>query len=104
MGPRLEHHYLITARIRRMTGGYVFTRIWLLAGERGYLPWMGGGYLPWTGVPTLDEGHLSWTKGYLPWRDNLIWMGEGYLPWTGEVPTLDRGRGTYLGQRVYLPG
>ena len=37
-------------------------------------------------VPTLN----GW-RGYLPW------MRE-YLPWTGErVPTLDRGRHTYLG-------
>ena len=63
-----------------------------LARWRGYLPWLGEGYLPWPGggVPTLAGGRST----YLDW-------GRGYLPWLG-VPTLARGRGTYIG-RGYLP-
>ena len=75
---------LITARIRMMTGGYVFTRVCLLKGGGdtnlvgggtylggvGYLPWPGGRYLPWPGGPTLAA------------------MGT-YLGWV--APTLDGG-------------
>ena len=98
---------LITARIRRMTGGYVFTRICLLTEGvptlvRQRVPTFqligGGGYLPSSrprgrgeqGVPTLDGGG---GVIYLPAHGR-------YLTWTGGVPTLDGG---YLPRWGYPP-
>ena len=66
---RFDIMILITARIRRMTGGYVFTGVWM------------GGYP----IPGLDGGYpiqgLDWGGG----TPSQVWMG-GY-PITG----LDRG-------------
>ena len=71
----LTESVIITARIRRVTEGNIFT-----------LSTTGG-------VPTLDGGQ----RGYLPWvRGTYHEQEEGYLPWMG-VPTLGRGRGTYPG-------
>ena len=74
-----------------------------LAGEGGYLPWLGGGgtylarvylpwlvggYLPWLGTTYLGGGtYLGWgvptlARGYLPWP-GVPTLGGGYLPWPG---------------------
>ena len=84
---------IITARIRRMTGGYIFTLCVSSHLGGGYLPSGqvgGGGYLPsqvWMGgyppsqvgggVPTFPGG-----GGYLPFQ---VW-GGGYLPMVGTPP------------------
>ena len=85
--------------------------------REAYLPWLGGGGtylgwgdLPWTeeGIPTLDGGGIpTLNRG----RGCLAWIGRGtYLGWgvptldRGEgVPTLDGGRGTYLGSGKGVP-
>ena len=66
---------LITARIRRLGKGNIFSLC-----VSSHLDLGGGTYLGW-GRGT----YLGWERGYLPW------MGEG-------VPTLDGGGGTYLGR------
>ena len=74
--------YIITAHIRRMMRGYVFTRIYLLTRVgKGQLPRLGGGtHLPADGGGTT---YLTANLGY-----------GGYPHWT---------RGTHLGWGRYLP-
>ena len=83
--------------------------------DRGVPTFEGRGDLPWTGggVLTLDRGGVPTLEGrgtYLELEGGGTYLGCGkeYLLWTvGEgVPTLDRGRGTYLGQGrgTYLGG
>ena len=88
----------ITARIRRMTGGYIFSLSTLWGGYPiqpwmgGYpiQPWMGGYPIqPWTGgTPTLDRGGTP----------SHVWGGTPTLdggvphPMSGGVPHLRGGR------------
>ena len=112
----LVSFFFITARIRRMTGGYIFTLCVSSRGEGvptfrvvgggtysglggGYLPsqvWVGGGgrgtYLPGGRGCTYSQ---VWMGGYLlrsGWGGGTYsgLDGGGYLPWQG-------GGGTYLG-------
>ena len=72
------------------------------------VPTLDEGYLTWTGIPTLDGGTYSGGEG-------ATYPGWGYLPWMigwGDgVPTLDRrwvpilvGRGTYHGGTYHQQG
>ena len=100
----------ITARIRRMTGGYIFTLCQSIPGGGGctYSGLGGGTYLPrsgWGGgggwVPTF------WVVGGTYFQ---VWIGGGVPTqvWVGGT-YLGRGRGTYLGRDIpkqgegYLP-
>ena len=96
----MELNSFVTARIRRMGEGNIFSLCVSLCG--------GGG------VPTLDreEGtYLGLDRGGVPTLDGgrgtYLGQGRGYLPWTGEGGTyLGQGRGYlgYLGwRRGYLP-
>ena len=91
LNPKQEpsHLNIFTARIRRMTGGYIFTLC--------VSPHLGGGYLPsgwWGGVSTQ-----VWV-GRVPTFPGLGGGGT-YLPrpgWWGYLPFQVWMGGTYLGR------
>ena len=87
---------VITARIRSMTGGYVFTGVCLFTflgvGDTPSQVWMGGGPIPGGGTPSQ-----VWMRGYpIPGLDGgthpRCWVphlrsGRGHTP----IQDLDRG-------------
>ena len=68
----------ITARIRRMTGGYIFTLCVSshLGGVPTFREWGGGTYLLSSGRGGWVPIFWTWGGGYLP---SELWLGGGYL-------------------------
>ena len=86
----MQEDFLVTAHVRSMREGTVFTGVCQHLG--GYLPfgfWVGG-YLP-------SQVWLGWGGTYHGWSG-----GRTYLGWGGGVPTLAGVGGTYLSRSGWV--